>query len=337
MTFPKKIKKGTKSLSGGVLKNDFTFAFSTRVLQLLDSYPRASKIIPDLKPCFFFKFDQKINQKDLHQIAKITSSSKETGGNLVLMNEEEVQQVSQIKQLLSTSLPGHWIAFKVSSELQNNTSYNFSFQGQVPSAEGPRVASSISVNFSTYPLLYITSASPNTYSYKARPQGTWVVSFSNVLDQRTVTTKAISITPECKGLSITSSGGSITINNYSKENTTYRVHFKKSLRDIYGQSMSVPNCVDFKVGERIPAPSIRFIPFQKTKNNLNYNFIFKKNLAPLLVFAFSIPLFLHQSIELLFMSTKRYSLEYIKCLLKTMLVQAQLSHQVTTKLITAIH
>eukprot|EP01091_Cochliopodium_minus_P010623 TRINITY_DN2855_c0_g1_i2.p1 TRINITY_DN2855_c0_g1~~TRINITY_DN2855_c0_g1_i2.p1 ORF type:complete len:1932 (-),score=539.22 TRINITY_DN2855_c0_g1_i2:115-5910(-) len=253
------ISKGAKSLAGGVLKENFSFKFSTKVVGIVEQYPKNGVIVPDLKPFFFFGFDQKIDQKTLLSIAKLRSSDSKYKHKIELMSEEEVKNHNILKFLHSASLPGQWVAFKLAStkeELQKNTHYNLILEPEVPSAEGSRKTTGpLEINFRTYPPLSLRKYSPDTNTYKAKPKGTWTLYFTNQLDQNTVNKSLISIKPECEGVAIISSGDSITLRNFSKANTEYTVKISGDLKDVFGQSFTGANLVKFKIGERTPCPS----------------------------------------------------------------------------------
>ena len=239
------------------MNKDFSFEFSTSTLKLLGSYPSNSMTVPDLNPPFILSFDQKIDQEAVLKTIKLTANNSKNGGTLVLLSEEEVKKNKHLKWVHSNALPSQWLAFKLSSEMEKNTSYSVQIGPGTPSTEGKRLTtSSINVNFHTYPPFTILRTSPNTVTYKASPKGAWSIYFSNDIDQSTISKDKITVNPECEGIAVTSSGNRITIRNYSKEKTTYTITVSKELKDIYNQSLTGKDSVVFRVGKRTPNPSI---------------------------------------------------------------------------------
>eukprot|EP01091_Cochliopodium_minus_P005035 TRINITY_DN1498_c0_g1_i3.p1 TRINITY_DN1498_c0_g1~~TRINITY_DN1498_c0_g1_i3.p1 ORF type:complete len:2381 (-),score=691.25 TRINITY_DN1498_c0_g1_i3:21-7163(-) len=247
------IKKGTQSHSGGELKKDFSFSFTTKTLSITNSYPYSGMQMPNLNPSICLVFNQKINQKDVFEKVSIKDNNAiNNGREIILLNREEATKDSSINSLYNSNSE-NCLAFKFTESLLPSTTYNLSVAKGAPSAEGPRLTNdALSLSFKTYNAFTMSYCNPNTDHRKAPPNTTWYIYFSNGLDQKTVAKDSILIEPPCEGLSFYSYSNYVQISNKSKLKTNYTVTIMNSLKDIYGQSLSGKNKCTFKVRGRIP-------------------------------------------------------------------------------------
>ncbi|MGE5183192.1 MAG: Ig-like domain-containing protein [Acidobacteriota bacterium] len=252
-TYHVEIPAGTKSATGGVLKDGVKFTFETPPPSLVSSYP--SEYEPQrLDVPMFAVFDQKIDPAAVLGHVKVTA-----GGQPMAVELLDAAAIAKDKSLSAVvdaakknEQDGRWLAFRTKTAFAKDTRVEVSFEPGTPSAEGPnptKVASRFA--FHTYPPLRIERAECG-WGGECHPGMPFEIQFDNPLDEDKFDDSKLVIDPPIDGVKIVQSGESISIVGLTKARTTYRVVVPAGTLDRFGQTLGQDTALTFPVGDAVP-------------------------------------------------------------------------------------
>ena len=258
-TYTVTVPEGTTSTLGNVLREDFSFSFTTNPVQLVESTPRSSSssgnVVQTLRPQILAVFDQAVNAEALLELTSLTASGSPYGGTLSVFSGDVDELAKKdefswtIRGLRSRDALDRMVVFELDTDLPNNAAIKLSIGAGAFSAEGPNpTTSEISILFQTYPPFSLIEPHSST---DYRPGSTWTLNFTNPVDYTTLRKDMITIEPPLEAWSVQVpeySTTSIAIINKSQKQTTYTVTIDRELLDKHGQNLS-KNSVTIRVGK----------------------------------------------------------------------------------------
>ncbi|HEU4614578.1 MAG TPA: Ig-like domain-containing protein, partial [Kofleriaceae bacterium] len=246
------IPAGTKSATGGVLKDAVKFTFETPPPSLAQSWPNAGPQRLDVP--MFAMFDQKIDPHAVLAKTRLTANGAEVP--IELIDDAEIAKhktlASVVQAAHEAEQDGRWLAFRATQPLPKDADIRVAFAAGTPSAEGPRVTpSEQSFSFRTFPPLRVDEAECG-WGGQCRPGMPFQIIFNNPLDEDRFDTDLVTIAPEIPGVKVEQSGGSISISGMTEARTTYKVVIAGGLVDEFGQALGKDTTLTFTVGDPMP-------------------------------------------------------------------------------------
>ncbi len=284
-TYTVTVPAGTTSAVGGKLAATVGFTFTTPPPQIATTYPTGGPTA--LEPLLFIAFDQRIDPAAVLETIRLTVGSQagsQTGAiaapaiavgseskaipaatpttvipaagepaiPLRLATTDEVAADTQVKQMANQAQPGYWLAFRATEPLPADRWINVSIGPGTPSAEGPLTTSQAQTfSFFTYGPLKIVESRCG-WDDNCAPFMPWSITFSNPLNEVSITTETVQITPELPAATINVYGNVLQIQGRSAGRTTYTVQLAAGIRDIFGQTLGRDETVNFAVGSAEP-------------------------------------------------------------------------------------
>ncbi len=243
------VPAGTKSITGGVLEHSVEWSFSTPPPKILRKYPE--NIPQPLQPLIFIGFDQRIEPSAMLEAIRVTADGQPA--SLVLAESAEIEQNSQIQNLVENSLEGRWLVFKPASELPGDAQIEVVVEPGAPSAEGPlTTVETQSFSFHTYAPLRVTQHFCSWDAGPCQPLYPFTIRFNNPLDTETFQEDLVQIEPELPGANINVYGGTLEIQGASRGRTIYTVTISADLQDIFGQRLGREQKLTFNIGSAKP-------------------------------------------------------------------------------------
>ena len=241
------IPRGTKSALGNTLRETKTFTFATPPPTLKRSYPEGESKPRDA--LMFLEFDQRINPARVLDHLRI-----QPGARLRLATPEEIAADATVSNLAKHAQEGRWLVVRAvdssgvtKDALPPNTAITIVIPPGTPSAEGPRTtANAQSLTFKTYGLLRVTSTECG-YQKRCTPYDLFNLVLSNPLDAKSFESGQVKITPEIPEVKISLSYNGINIAGFKRSNTTYTVTVDRTIKDVFGQTLTGENQFTFKV------------------------------------------------------------------------------------------
>jgi uncharacterized protein YfaS (alpha-2-macroglobulin family) len=253
------VPAGTKSATGGVLKEAVEWTFSTPPVKVVSTYPNNQAQPRD--PLFFISFDQRIDQTTLLKLIQVSADGSPVAFEAV--GEAAIKDNPKTSWLLKNVLEGRWVAFKAKELLPANTGISVEIPAGTPSAEGPLLTKEAQrYSFRTYAPLSIESYGCSWGNEKCPPLTPFNVQFNNPLDTSTFSENLLRISPELPGAKLDVYGSSLSIQGPTKGRTNYTVYISADLQDVYGQKLGKEARLTFKVGSADPVlvgPEDKFI------------------------------------------------------------------------------
>ncbi|MBV8758576.1 MAG: Ig-like domain-containing protein, partial [Deltaproteobacteria bacterium] len=250
-TYQVEIPAGTKSTTGGVLKDAVKFTFETPPPSLVQQWPAGNT---RLDVPMFAMFDQKIDPKAVLASTKVTAAGQSY--DIELLDQAAIDKnktlASIVKAAHDAEQDGRWLAFRATKPFPRDTEINVQFAGGTPSAEGPnKTAKEQSFSFHTYPPLRVDEAECG-WGSECRPGMPFSIVFNNPLDDDAFDDAQVAITPEVPDVKIIQGGAGITISGLTSARTTYKVVLSKALKDTFGQTLGADTTLTFSVGDPTP-------------------------------------------------------------------------------------
>jgi len=245
------VHAGTRSAMGGVLQEEFTWAFSTPPPQVEHFWPSDGP--QDLEPVLFLRFDQKIDP------GRVMARVRLTGGDrawpLKHATQAEIDSNRVTRRLVEDAVAGRWLAIRPIARLPKDTQFTVTIGPGVPSAEGPeRSTESQIFSFYTYPPCEVVRPDESV-EMEYYPVLPWRIAFSNPLDEKAFDRKKqITVEPPVEGLRVRLNGNEVIVESRPKASTEYRVTLASGIRDVFGQTLDEAFSVVYKLSE--PYPSI---------------------------------------------------------------------------------
>ena len=249
---------GTKSVNSGTLAQAKMWTFTTPPPKVTNFYPAKSSV-QRRDVLMFAQFDQRIDPKAVLNHVRVEPGTPRI--NLRLATAEEIQQNEDVRDLVKNAQKDRWIAFraidangKTENALPAGTNISISFLAGTPSAEGSRTTQEgQTFPFMTFgPLRLVTSGCGWDLKQPCTPTAPWQIQFTNPLNAETLQDSQLKIQPPLDGFKLSTYNDRLTINGYSKADTTYRVTVDHSLQDRFDQTLGKDETVEFKVGPAQP-------------------------------------------------------------------------------------
>jgi uncharacterized protein YfaS (alpha-2-macroglobulin family) len=250
------IPAGTKSALGNALPIAKTFSFATPPPTLKSSYPSGASQPRD--PLMFLEFDQRIDAQRVFESLKLLRAG--TGVRLRLATSAEIAADESVKNLAKQAPEGRWLVVRAvnadgatKDALPSGTSIQVVIPAGTQSFEGPRTTvKDQGFEFTTYGALRVVDTQCG-YQKRCSPFDSFVLSFSNQLDEDSFRTEQVKITPAIPDVKITQSYNQIQIEGAKQSNTSYTVTLDRGIKDRFGQTLSGENQYIFKVTTADPA------------------------------------------------------------------------------------
>ncbi len=251
-TYQVEIPAGTKSATGGVLKDAVKFTFETPPPSMVTRSPNGGPQKLDVP--LFTVFDQKIDQAAV--FAKTVVSANGSKVAIARYTDDEIAKDKTLTAMVDAAKKsehdGRWVLFHAVKEFPKDAEINVSYEGGMASAEGPnKTKSEQSYTFRTYPPLRLEDSECG-WGDVCRPGMPFQLSFNNPLDDERFDEIQLTVTPAIPGAKILQSGGSITITGLTVARTTYKVVISGGLLDSFGQTLGRDTTVTFVVGDPLP-------------------------------------------------------------------------------------
>ncbi len=225
------IPRGTAALDGELLKDDYTFAFSTEhpAIVSTDPWNEADDLEPDAS--WAIRFNQPITDAEIARAAHLVGGASEIGFDVKRDAADDLKEARIVPK----------------AHLPLDTNFKLTFDASMTSADGPIPMGEPAIySFSTYgPLRVETISCNDTFSPhgKCDPSSGIAVSFTNAVKMKDVK-KAItadgvklawpSYYPDDEDVKSVSLGGAF------RAAGTYTIRVSQPLKDSHGQALESP-------------------------------------------------------------------------------------------------
>ena len=237
-TYQVEIPAGTKSATGGVLKDAVKWTFETPPPSIVQSWPSDGPQKLDVP--MFALFDQKIDAKAV--LAKTTVTANGTPWPIEMLDADGIKKDKTLAAIIEGA----------TKEFPKDAEIRIAFAAGTPSAEGPNTTpKQQAFSFRTYPPLRIEEAECG-WGSECRPGMPFTVVFNNPLDEDKFDDVQVTVSPEIPGAKIVQSGSTISIQGLTKPRTTYKVVISGGLLDSFGQTLGKDAELSFTVGDPVP-------------------------------------------------------------------------------------
>ena len=254
------VPAGTTSTSGATLDDPFVQRFRTPPVEIQD-FSLANSDSVTLDPIFSFAFSGQVDADAVLSRSSLVGPDGPVG--LRLATEAEITADPQASGTRSQTLDRRFAAFTPDVSLTKDTAYQLDIGPGIPSIEGPReITTTYNFRFRTYGPFEIETTRCG-WSDECRPLTPFSIGFSNPVDTASfdsdMVTDIVKVVPEPAGLRISVSHSSLSIWGQTKANTTYKVTLSRQLTDVFDQTLTGTNEVEFKTGEARPV----LVPFSQ--------------------------------------------------------------------------
>ncbi|MGE0550897.1 MAG: DUF6049 family protein [Kofleriaceae bacterium] len=252
-TYQVEIPAGTKSATGGVLKQATKFSFETPAPTMVSHFPGSSQP-QHLDVPMFVLFDQKIDAQAVLRSIKVVADGKTQAIQMLDATElaKHKQLASTVEAVKKDEQDGRWLAFRTTNKLPADTTISVEIAKGTPSAEGPnRTKTDQSFSFRTYPPLKIEEAECG-WGRECRPGMPFAIRFNNPLDDDKFDEAQLTISPAIPAVKIVQSGTALLVQGLTKARTTYKVVVAAALTDEFGQQLGKDTTLTFTVGDASP-------------------------------------------------------------------------------------
>jgi len=251
-TYAVEIPAGTKSATGGTLKQPAKFTFETPPPAIVSHYPAGSP--QRLNVPMFLLFDQKIDPQAVLAKLSVTAAGKPQA--IQLLDAAELAKDKQLASIVDAARKaeqdGRWIAFRTTHDLPPDTAISVELAAGAPSAEGPnQTRQAQSFQFSTYPPLKI-ERSECGWNGECRPGMPFQIVFNNPLDGERFDDGQLAISPEIPGAKIVASGTVVSVIGMTAARTRYSVVVSGGVVDEFGQRLGKDTPLSWTVGDASP-------------------------------------------------------------------------------------
>ncbi|MGN6106364.1 MAG: Ig-like domain-containing protein, partial [Kofleriaceae bacterium] len=252
-TYQVEVPAGTKSATGGVLKDGVKFTFETPAPALRSHYP--SEHAPQrLDVPMFALFDQKIVPAAMLKSIAVTANGARQ--EIRLLDAAELARDKQLKSIVDAAeqdgQQGRWVAFRAASELPTDAAIEVTIDRGAPSAEGPnRTPAAQRFSFRTFPPLRIEGGDCG-YRGTCPPGTPLVIKANNPLNDEDFDESLLVIRPEIPDARIEVSGPMISIIGSTTARTRYEISVSGKLLDVFGQRLGKDAAVSIQVTDATP-------------------------------------------------------------------------------------
>ncbi|HEX2166460.1 MAG TPA: Ig-like domain-containing protein, partial [Longimicrobiales bacterium] len=265
------VPAGTRPVTGPALDTAVTVEFSTPAPRAIGAWPalnpemteeeqRRRSIRPrwgqgdDLagstsrQPVVLIAFDQRVNPEEVLSATRIIAAG--LSHPVRLASRDEVAADSIVSRMVEELEDGRWVALRPVAPLPPDTTVTVVLARGLSSAEGPLTTLlPQELRFRTYGPLRIAS---HGCGAECRPGYTWMIHFTNPLDEAAWSPEQVRVEPGLDDMSIRVYGSDMHIFGDARPNTRYIVTLSASLTDRFGQTLEEPRSVTFDVGEAHP-------------------------------------------------------------------------------------
>ena len=247
-TYQVEVPAGTRSQSGGVLKEGVKFTFETPAPTMIASYPGTGP--QRLDAPMYALFDQKIDPVAVLSHIKVTAAGQPVAIELVdKLAIKDKQLAAIVASATANEQAGRWLAFRATTPFPKASTVTVEISGGMPSAEGPnKTLAAQQFAFATYPPLAIIE---NDCS-GCQPGGGMWMRFNNQLDADRFDDAQFTVTPALPQLKIVQQGDFVMINGATEARTTYEVTVSHTVLDTFGQDLGKDTTLSYVIGDPRP-------------------------------------------------------------------------------------
>ena len=243
------VPAGTKSSTGGVLRQTVTWSFTTPPPKVTASYPSGGAV--PLQPLILIRFDQRIDPAAVLRMTTATADGRNF--DLLLATADEIAKDETVSRMVEQSLEGRWMVFKSSRPFPPATPVQVVLNPGTPSAEGPLVTvESQTIDFQTYAQFAVNNHGCSWGGEDCQPLTPFYIEFNNPIDTGVTTTEMVRVAPEILGMVVNIYGNSIEIKGQTRGRTKYTVTVDANATDVYGQKLGRDTELTFSVGRSDP-------------------------------------------------------------------------------------
>ena len=247
--FSVSVPAGTRSASGGTLTNAKTWTFTTPAPTVKTTYPDANGPQP-LDTLMFVELDQRIDPAAVLKTIKVSTAT--TQPRLRLATNEEIEANQKVKELVKDAAKDRWLAFRAVDTLPLNSYIRVTIGPETPSIEGSRTTNDKQeFYFYTYGPLHVTKSECG-YNYACKPLDSWRIEFNNPIDTTAFRKSQLLVQPSIDSLDTSVYDKTLSITGSKKPETSFKLTLDKSIRDVFGQTLSKDETMEFKVGSADP-------------------------------------------------------------------------------------
>ncbi len=252
-TYRIEVPVGLQSIGKESLEFPFQWEFSTAPLALYRSFPGAER--QPLRPFVALEFNQAINDTHLKPFLSVQSGGREM--EFALIKPGFFDLPTELERFLDSAHPDRTVVLQPLQEAAPNTTVTVEIAAGAPSAEGPlpSLANHL-VSFRTIGGLRLEDQScavTGRHAYDCEPGEPFYLAFNNPLVVDSVSEDQLDISPPLSdGKLSVSPWGDITIFGSTSANTIYTLTWRPGPRDVYGQTFSTAQEIQFSVGEASP-------------------------------------------------------------------------------------
>jgi uncharacterized protein YfaS (alpha-2-macroglobulin family) len=267
--FTATVPKGTKSINGQVLQENFTWKFTTPPPKIEQTFPTNGSQTRR-NPLIFIAFDQEINPEAMIKSISVTSGGKTFP--IRLATEEEISKDEIVKEYVKRAKSKYWLVFRpvntdgtTENVLPYDSTVRVTVQKGAPSAEGPLTTTTDQgFSFKTFGQMRLVETL--CLREKCSPFDDWFFRFTNPISQSDFDPSMIKISPPIENAQVYPAGNYFYVSGYKKGRTSYKITIDESLKDIYGQTLGKSATAIINVGQADPMlfPSDRFIVLDPT-------------------------------------------------------------------------
>ena len=251
-----KIRKGLRSLRGGVLAKAIKFSFTTPRLKWVSTHPYNNQTT-NLDVPIALHFNQDVKEDTIFRgIRMSTSWNKVT---LKLIRRSTWKQNKKIWPIVRSWNLKRTVVLKPTKRLKKNRTYTIALAQGTKGAEGPFGAKRSVFYFKTYGPLKVKDIYCTSYVYRSwgrrdkrfcYPHSGIYVTFTNSLKKQSFD-KTIQFSPKFNKRRVSHWGSTLRLFNSGglKPSSKYRVYVNKGIKDIYGQVLKIPKSATIRVRE----------------------------------------------------------------------------------------
>jgi alpha-2-macroglobulin len=232
-----KIPKGIKSASGNVLAATQQFVFETPRVQLTQNQPYNGDNHAIPETAIVLQFNQKISAAHISTMVIVKDGLTSIPFKVVPFDKWKT--VKPMGKYFKSWKKNRTVVLKPKSDLRKGTRYNVIIKRGIKSLEGPLLSKKEKhFYFTTYSPLKLDGVGCGITLGPCKPDYAPRIQFNNSIrinDKKLL--KYIKIRPIIKELKLKGYGNNIYIHGIRKPAVTYKVTVKKSLSDIYEQSL----------------------------------------------------------------------------------------------------
>jgi hypothetical protein len=247
-----RVAAGTRSATGGVLQNDFSWNFETPPPKIESFAPNGETVKRDA--VLLAEFNQQIKPEAV--FPKISTSANGQKIALRLAAQSEIDADKALSEKVKKLLPGHWIAFRADGLLPLVSQITVNFETGIPSAEGGELSVlPHSFVFKTFGSLKLANSFCDYDRNKKECESyeDLEIEFNNPIDAASFDESLVKIEPKFENAKIAVYGNRIEISGCCKQTRrTYKVKVSEKLKDVFGQTLGKDARAEFKIGADEP-------------------------------------------------------------------------------------